>query len=130
MHYVSEYRQKMNDFRDQLWNQLYIIPTLDLNLQRVVLFYLIELACQSQNDINIQIGREALLSLPRQWLLSHIEGVVELINKSEDEWEYRRLLELYWLLDKKLVKRFALQGLKSENPDVVEAAEEFINKLN
>ena len=53
-----------------------------------------------------------------------------MINKSEDEWEYRRLLELYWLLDKKLVKRFALQGLKSENPDVVEAAEEFINKLN
>ncbi len=127
--YEVKYRQKMNCFRDQLWNQLTIIPTLDLDLQKAVLSYLIELACQSQNDINIEIGRQALLNIPRQWLLSHIESITEPLYKLEDSWEYRRLLELYWLLNKELARKLAVQGLNNRNLDIEEAAKDFLENL-
>jgi hypothetical protein len=49
---------------------------------------------------------------------------VESLNLT-DYWEYRRLLELADLLDVGLVQRLIPLGLKSDDPDVREAAEDY-----
>jgi hypothetical protein len=127
--YEDNYRIRMNKFKDQLWNQLEIIPDLSSDIQSNVLAYLLELACQAQHIANIQLGRNALWKLPREWLLAHIEIAAEPLLQLQEEWEFRRLLEVFWELDRELVRKYANQGLKSQNPDIREASEDFLEML-
>lgn len=85
----------------------------------------VENACQPQNAWRIEQGREAVLAMPRAWVLQHIAAVAEEALDLLDYWEYRRLLELLTLLDPELVRRFVARGLASSDPDVREAAEDF-----
>ena len=82
-------------------------------------------ACQPTFVPSIMEGREAVLLLPRKWVLTNIERVANETLDLSDYWEYRRLLELYSLLDPALVERLVIEGLKSDDPDVLEAAEDF-----
>lgn len=69
--------------------------------------------------------RDAILSLPREWVISNIEGVAEplLVDGTYDE--YRRLLELYALLDPALTKRLAERAIQHSDPDIQEAGRDF-----
>jgi hypothetical protein len=67
--------------------------------RQFVLSYFLELACQAQNMLNIELGRASLVTLPRKWLLEKIEAAAKPLLDTNDEWEYRRLLEVYWKLD-------------------------------
>lgn len=122
--YGTSYRRRMDTFRDGLWKRLDTVPTLDPQTRDAVLQYLLELACQSQNIANISLGRMALLTLPRHWVLGTIERTAEALLDLEDEWEYRRLLELYQLLDRTLVHHLVALGLTSPNRAVRETAQE------
>jgi hypothetical protein len=75
------------------------------------------------------LGRTALWAIPRTWLLDHIEAAAEPLLQLEEDWEYRRLIELYWHLDIPLVRRLAIHGLASQNSDIREAASECLEKL-
>lgn len=70
--------------------------------------------------------RDAILSLPRDWVLARIEEVAEplLTNGTYDE--YRRLLELYTLLDPMLTQRLAERAVQNPDPDIREAGEDFL----
>lgn len=70
--------------------------------------------------------RDAILSLPRDWVLARIEEVAEplLANGTYDE--YRRLLELYALLDPTLTRRLAERAVQDPDPDIREAGEDFL----
>ncbi len=74
--------------------------------------------------------RNAILSLPREWVLAKIEPLAEpfLQNGSSDE--YRRFLELYIKLDQALAQRLALRAANQEDEDIREAGMEFLDKLN
>lgn len=50
---------------------------------------------------------------PREWEVQNIERYAQPLVELEDEWEYRRLLEVYQRLDDALVHRLALRGLTS-----------------
>jgi hypothetical protein len=122
--YGKWYKEQMNAFQEALWEHLEAIPTLEPQVRGAVMHYLLELACQAQNITNISLGRQALLALPRDWLLHNIERSAEFLLEVEDEWEYRRLLEVYQHLDKDLVRRLALRGLNSTERGIQEAAQE------
>jgi hypothetical protein len=83
------------------------------------------LACQASYVPRILRGRAGVLSAPRTWILAHVEQIAEDAIDWDDEWDYRRLLELYALLDPRLLPRAIEKGLTSHNPEVAEAAEEF-----
>lgn len=70
--------------------------------------------------------RDAILSLPHDWVLAKIDGVAEplLANGTYDE--YRRLLELYALLDPGLTRRLAERAAQNPDPDIREAGEDFL----
>lgn len=51
------------------------------------------LACQATYVPTIVSAREAIRSLPHDWVLAHIEAEAARILNWDDDWEYRRFLE-------------------------------------
>lgn len=70
--------------------------------------------------------REAIMLLPREWILARVEAVAEplLVDGTYDE--YRRLLELYELLDPALVHKLAMRAIQHPDPDIQEAGQDFL----
>lgn len=77
----------------------------------------------------IQVARDLIRSLPRDWVLARIEGEAEPFLRDGGDEEYRRFLELYELLDRDLALRLARRAAAHADPDVREAGEEFLDKL-
>jgi hypothetical protein len=73
-------------------------------------------------DVRRPTLADALAGLPRPWLAARIEAAPAPLLRLQDEWEYRRLLELYALLDPELWRRLAARGLRSPVADIREAA--------
>ncbi len=84
------------------------------------------LACDASYVPNIDKGREVIFSMPREWVLEHIEGVANEILNLTDEWHYTRLLEVYKNLDHNLYEKLIKHGLKSSNQEIVETATDAI----
>jgi hypothetical protein len=85
----------------------------------------LEYACRCQSLPAIRRGRTEILSLPRAIVLEVIESVAAEKLPLSEEWEYRRLLELYRELDTGLLQRLVASGLVSADADIREAAEDF-----
>jgi hypothetical protein len=83
------------------------------------------LACRTTYAPRMLRGRAWVLSSPKAWVLAHVERVAEDAIDWDDYWDYRRLLELYALLDPRLLPCATEKGLISQDPDVREAAEDF-----
>ncbi|HEX3315717.1 MAG TPA: hypothetical protein VHR72_12530, partial [Gemmataceae bacterium] len=60
---------------------------------------------------------------------AEIEATAEryLHNGTYDE--YRRFLELYWLLDRDMTGRLARRAAASTDPDIRESGDDFLEKL-
>ncbi len=86
-------------------------------------------ACQAQNYGVITGGRADILAMPRDAVLANIESVAAQSLSLSDEWEYRRLLELYAQLDQGLLRRLVTHGLSDSNQEVREAAEDFKSRI-
>jgi len=82
-------------------------------------------ACQAQNTAVITQGRREILALPRDAVLQSIERIAADSLPLDDEWEFRRLLEVYEQLDRGLLRRLVETGLMSSNAEIKEAAEDF-----
>src|SRR5262245_49081148 len=106
-HYELTFRRGLDRYHPELWQHLDVVAHLAPDVGAQVLAYLLEYACQAQSELNIMLGRKALLAIPRDWLLKHITAAAEPLLELEDEWEYRRLLELYWELDRELTQSLA-----------------------
>lgn len=126
--YGTSYKRRMNAFQEGLWEHLEVVPRLAPETRDAVMGYLLELACQCQNIANITLGRMALLALPREWVVQNIERYAQPLLELEDEWEYRRLLEVYQRLDDTLVHRLALRGLTSPESEIQETAHEWLEE--
>jgi hypothetical protein len=87
----------------------------------------LESACMAQSMPAITRGRTEILALPRERVLEIIESVAAETLPLSEEWEYRRLLELYQDLDAGLLQRLVASGLASDDPAIREAAEDFSN---
>ena len=88
---------------------------------------LVDLASVSHSDIDL--CRQAILSLPKNWLLETIEASAEGVLADGTDEEYRRLLELYSDLDDRLTEKLIEQALQHEDAEIREAGEDFQNYL-
>jgi hypothetical protein len=100
---------------------------LDLNLRQELLPDLVVLACEPSYVPTILRSREVLLTFPKEWLCQHIETAAEPLLASEDEWVYRRLLELYARIEISLTLRLANRAVQHPNPEIQRAGEEFLD---
>lgn len=88
---------------------------------------LVDLASVGHADI--ALCRKVILSLPRDWVVSHIESSAEPLLYQGTYEEYRRLLELYIDIDHDLAYRLATRALQNNDADIREAGEDFIERL-
>ena len=82
-------------------------------------------ACECQSMRRITEGWRRIMALPRRWTIDHIEQIAVDSLNLEDDWEFRRLLEVAQALDTTLLQRLVERGRLSGNPDVREAAHDF-----
>jgi hypothetical protein len=83
-------------------------------------------ACQASGAPAIIKGRKKIFALPRQWVIDNIHKIAQEILNLSDEWEYRRLLEIYKELDEELLKMLIAIGLENSNEEVRETANDFL----
>lgn len=125
--YDMRFKEDLEAILAGLSTNLHLAATMDEARASRLLNIVLERACQCQNARNITLGREAFMELPRQWVLDRIEkAAFQLLNWDNDDWEYRRLVEVAEELDSALVARLVQRGLESQNPEVVEAARDYL----
>ena len=83
----------------------------------------------STGHSNIKQVRDAILSLPHDWVLHNIEPLAEPLLADGTDDEYRRFLELYSELDKDLALKLAQRAVEHTDPHIKEAGEDFIELL-
>ena len=101
------------------------IPELQADQGQAILSVLLGHACQGQNDAPIIIARNLIKQIPTAWLESNLSLAISNCLQLDDEWEYRRLLELLNELSPKLLRKYADIGRKSKNAEVREAMLDF-----
>jgi hypothetical protein len=84
------------------------------------------LACEPSYVPTIEQARDIILTLPRKWTVDHIEAVAEPLLQSSDDWIYRRLLELFALLDQELTLRLARRAAEHTDPEIRSAGNAFL----
>jgi len=80
----------------------------------------------STGHSNIKRVRDAILSLPHDWVIKNIEPLAEplLVDGTDDE--YRRFLELYSELDNDMARKLAQRAAQHADLHVREAGEDFL----
>ncbi|MGK7926401.1 MAG: hypothetical protein AB4290_14380 [Spirulina sp.] len=127
--FLQETEDRVNSLRMALHNPvergtaLRLLDYLRLEERQQLFPDLLDLASVAHSDI--QLCREAILSLPKTWLLEHLENTAELILKNGTDEEYRRFLELYVQIDEKMTERLIQRALQHEDLDIREVGEDF-----
>ena len=102
-----------------------LLPYLKENEKMELFSDLIFLASFTHGGLTVV--REAITSLPKEWLLTRIEETAEPYLKKGDYEQYRRFLELYSLIDQDITQRLAITALQSSDFDIKEAGEDFLH---
>lgn len=102
---------------------------LDLDFQEKVALFddLVDQASVDHSDV--ELVWKVILSLPKDFLLANIEKSAETVlsNATQDAYvEYRCLLALYYKIDDQLTYRLAQRALQSEDEDIREAGEDYM----
>lgn len=103
-----------------------VARSLPLESRQKLLSDFIELACEPSHVPTLEQARGLILTLPRKWTVDQIETMAEPFLQSSDDWVYRRLLELFALLDRELTLRLARRAAKHPNPEIRAAGSEFL----
>ena len=123
--YGQEVAARLESFATGLSRDYTLVRNLSASESRALAEYLLALACKCQNARNIDFGRTIFCELPKPWSLQYRETAAPPIATGDDDWEYRRLLELTKAIDHETFVRFTQIGKQSLNAQIREAAEEF-----
>jgi len=93
-----------------------------------IIDHLIQLACDSQNASNINIGRFYLQKTRKSWLLERIEKLLPAFLEHGDYWNYLRALEVFSTIDESLTNEIAIRAIVDGNEEIREIGENFLNK--
>jgi hypothetical protein len=105
---------------------LEMISLLQPEMQRGFLSDLVELASFSGRDIFR--AREIILSFPKTWLIANLNSAVAPILLHAGDEEYRRIIELYLLIDPMLAQNLAQAAATHENEEVRAVGRDFLNQ--
>jgi hypothetical protein len=124
------FRAELEALMPNISTDLRLVPTLPPQTGEQILEAVLRRGCQAHHIGNILLGRAAIAEIPRDWLLGRIENTAKRVLNLEDEWEYRRLLEICDALDDGLLRSLVARGLRSADRYVREAAEDFQKRDN
>ena len=104
------------------------IDTLSEDEAKHILTVLIKNTCHSQNITPIVYARKRINEIPKKWLVDNFIDTAIMCIEFDDDWDYRRLLELIKVVIPEFLNWAIHIGLQSNNPEVVEAANDFLIK--
>src|SRR5690348_205010 len=87
-------RRQVESVSAKAWEKLDKLDVLKPEEGSRILQFVLEFACDAQNAGAIRAGRTAFQRIPKKWLAMHLQDAVEHTLDLNDEWHYRRLLEL------------------------------------
>ncbi|MGO4729728.1 hypothetical protein [Paenibacillus sp. 2KB_22] len=119
---------EINQISPNISTRLEDIERIPTGLGIKILTILIEWACQPQNTHPIEIARKKIKTIPSDWLIEHLPNVAKTAICLDDEWEYRRLLELLSEAIPKLLDWGIELGINSKNKEIKEAANDYKEK--
>ncbi len=119
--------QQINSLHPGAADRLDRIDQLPNSASRMIVNILLGRACQAQNVGNITSARTLLRTLPPLWLSSILPDAIEAVLDLNDEWAYRRLIELLEELKSELRARYLEHGMASSLTEIREAATDMSN---
>jgi hypothetical protein len=122
---VAIFKQALHS--QELHAALHLINSLKPEELQELLPDLIYLA--SFRDGGILTIREAILKIPKEYLMLNIENFVEPYLTDGTYGNYRRFLELFILIDPGLTEKLAKRAILNEDFDIYEAGVEFLQKI-
>ena len=123
---VTLVREALRDGKDK-FTVCHVLTQLQASELERLLDVLVEWA--STGHSLIHVFREAILSLPREWVLANIEEAAEPFLRDGTCDEFRRFLELYIRLDHDLTLRLARRASAHPDADIHEAGTDFQTTL-
>jgi hypothetical protein len=104
-----------------------LLRKLPLDEQQQVFPELIQAARSAHGPIGAV--RELIRALPREWVLAHIDTLVEPILRGEEYDDYWMFLELYEGLDPERAMKLARRAIAHPDPDIREVGELAMERL-
>lgn len=126
--YELQIRQVLDKILPNAYDSIEKIEKLPPKTGLRILAILTKFACKSQNLSLIMLARERIKKMPLEWLFQYFPEAAYESVCFEDEWEYRRLLELVQETVPQLLEVFINQGASSKNEEIREVIEDFLNK--
>jgi len=117
-------RRQIESISSGAWEKLDRLDALSAAISSRIVAVILEFACTAQSIGAISAGREAFERLPREWLATHLEAIVETALDLMDEWSYRRFLELLAGSMPDMFDRYVNSGLTSKSVDIASAADD------
>ena len=94
-----------------------------------IITLLLSYACQSQNIKPITIAKNALIKFPYNWITEKIMKLCYQTMNIDDEWEYRRFLELVQIISNDLLKWAISLSKDTSSQEILIIANEFSELL-
>ena len=125
--FMNDLCRKINSLHPGAVDQLDRIDELPDSTRKMLVNILLKAACQSQNVGNITSARKMMLRIPPAWLASALHDAIEAVVDLNDEWEYRRLIELLKELKSELLIHYLDYGMAVGSSAIYEAAMDMKN---
>lgn len=126
---ISEYEQHIKSELETtipgIYDNLDNINDYEYDCAEKILRVLLRYSCLSQNHANITISRALICKINAEWLKTHYKEVAMSTIDFNDDWEYRRLLEV---IDESMPEylKWAINiGKESNNEEIREIAQGF-----
>jgi len=126
---IRSYEQNMIDEIDAIlpgaFEHLEEISSVDPERAFRICAVILGYCCVATNDGAIRSGRKAFKKLPSEWLVVNLPSIITQTINLEDEWDYRRLLEVLRESNNTLLGAYITKGLNSSDVEINEAARDF-----
>ncbi len=106
---------------------VFLLPYLKVSELKQLFNELVFLASFTHGEM--RAVRDAILSLPREWVIENIETAAEPLLRNGTYEEYRRLLELLIEIDRDIALKLAHTAAEHPDYDIREAGEDFLERL-
>lgn len=126
--YELQFKNALNQISPDVYDNMDEIESLPESIGIKILTLLVEYACRAQNLSPIVLARDKIKTIPSKWLIKYLPEVAKKTINFEDEWEYRRMLELVSEAVPMLLTWGIEQGINSTNEEVREAAKDYMEQ--
>jgi hypothetical protein len=125
--FLNDMSRKLNSLHPGASDRIDRIDELPDPVGRSIVNTLLQQACQSQHIGSITSARQAMLAIPPVWLSRVLHDAISDVVDLNDEWEYRRLIELLKELNSGLLRVYLDYGMESGSGAIHEAATDLNN---